>query len=688
MFTLKTLMKQSRLRWTLLVAMAAALSLLIFAGGAAGEMPEAQAIDDILRELENEFQWLRAEAEADVVWSASKYQQRSSQAPSFVTIITADDIETFGYRTLADVIRSVSGMAVTSNRNYEYIGVRGFQRLGDLNTRVLLLIDGHRLNDTIFQQAMIGGDFPLDMNMVERVEITRGPGSCLYGTNAFFAVINVIPKTGDRLNGLEVSQRVGTRRTMKTRVAAGNALNADAAALLSATLMTSDGEERLYYEEFDDPATNGGAAVNKDGERLAQGFVKFSGERWNVTALYGSREKDVPTASYETAFNEDFSTVDARGYLDVSYAQTFEPSFSLFASLYYDRYIYKGNYPYLIEAEDGAAFVSMNRDDDLSEWIGSEFRVTHDGFKHVKLTAGAEYLTTLHQEMLNYDSEPYAVLFEEHDDFSTWAAYFQGEYRPIFPLIVNAGVRYDWHGSFGGATNPRLALICHPFAATTLKGIYGTAFRAPNMYENYNTENVGSPSLDAERIETWEAIWEQQLSDAVKWLISGYYYTIDGLISQVPFGDDSWTYGNVDDVAAQGVEIELQGRWNNGLTGVVNYTYQHAEDRKTNASLTNSPTRLIKGRLAVPLFSERMTLAASAQYMSERLTGEGNTASAHTVVDLTWRWQDAGIKGLTISASIDNLFDAAYADPVGEENAQDSIEQPGRSARLAVSYLF
>lgn len=73
MFTLKTLMKQSRLRWTLLVAMAAALSLLIFAGGAAGEMPEAQAIDDILRELENEFQWLRAEAEADVVWSASKY---------------------------------------------------------------------------------------------------------------------------------------------------------------------------------------------------------------------------------------------------------------------------------------------------------------------------------------------------------------------------------------------------------------------------------------------------------------------------------------------------------------------------------------------------------------------------------------------------------------------------------------
>ncbi len=90
----------------------------------------------------------------------------------------------------------------------------------------------------------------------------------------------------------------------------------------------------------------------------------------------------------------------------------------------------------------------------------------------------------------------------------------------------------------------------------------------------------------------------------------------------------------------------------------------------------------------MPLFSERMTLAASAQYMSERLTGDGNTVSAHTVVDLTWRWKDAGIKGLTVSASISNLFDAAYADPVGEENAQDSIEQPGRAARLAVSCLF
>ena len=680
-------MKQSSQWAARLAVIAAALSMLISSGGAAGEMPETQAIDDILRELENEFQWLRAEAEADVVWSASKYQQRSSQAPSFVTIITADDIETFSYRTLADVIRSVSGISVTSNRNYEYIGVRGFQRLSDLNTRVLLLIDGHRLNDLIFQQAMIGADFPLDINMVERVEITRGPGSCLYGTNAFFAVINVIPKTGERVNGLEVSQHVGTQRTMKTRVAAGNALNADAAALLSATLMSSDGEERLYYKEFDDPATNGGAAVNKDGERLTQGFVKFSGERWNVTALYGSREKDVPTASYETAFNEDFSTVDARGYLDASYAQTFEHSLSLFASLYYDRYIYKGNYPYFTETEDGAASVYINRDDDLSEWIGSEFRLTHDGFRHVKLTAGAEYLTTLHQDILNYDSEPYAVLFEDHDDFSTWAVYFQGEYQPIFPLVVNAGVRYDWHGSFGGTTNPRLALIYHPFAATTLKGIYGTAFRAPNMYENYVTNKAGSQSLDAERIETWETIWEQQLSDAVKGLVSGYYYTIDGLISQVPF-EESWTYANADDVAAQGVEIELQGRWNNGLTGVVNYTYQHAEDRRTDAALNNAPAHLVKGRLAAPIFSERMTLAASAQYMSERLTGDGNTVSAHTVVDLTWRWQDAGIKGLTVSASIYNLFDAVYADPVGEENAQDSIEQPGRAARLAVSYLF
>ena len=93
------------------------------------------------------------------VFGASRFQQSVIDAPASVTIVTRDDIERFGYRTLADILRVVRGFYVSNDRNYSYVGVRGFSRPGDYNTRVLLLIDGHRLNDNIYDQALIGTEF-------------------------------------------------------------------------------------------------------------------------------------------------------------------------------------------------------------------------------------------------------------------------------------------------------------------------------------------------------------------------------------------------------------------------------------------------------------------------------------------------------------------------------------------------
>ena len=81
---------------------------------------------------------------------------------------------------------------ITYDRNYTYVGVRGFSRPGGYNSQVLLLIDGHRLNDIVYDSAGLGTDFPLDIDLIERIEIIRGPSSSLYGASAFLAVINVI----------------------------------------------------------------------------------------------------------------------------------------------------------------------------------------------------------------------------------------------------------------------------------------------------------------------------------------------------------------------------------------------------------------------------------------------------------------------------------------------------------------
>jgi len=123
------------------------------------------------------------------VYTASRHIQKATEASSSVTVITRDEIQKYGYRTLADILRSVRGFDITYDRNFTYAGVRGINRPETYNSRVLLLIDGHRINNNIYEQAMLGTEFPLDVALIERVEVVRGPSSSLYGTSALFAVI-------------------------------------------------------------------------------------------------------------------------------------------------------------------------------------------------------------------------------------------------------------------------------------------------------------------------------------------------------------------------------------------------------------------------------------------------------------------------------------------------------------------
>ncbi len=115
------------------------------------------------------------------VYSASKEMQSISDALSSVTVVTADQIQKHGYRTLAEILQSVSGFYITNDRDYRFVGVRGFGRLGDSNNRILVLIDGHRINDNVFGEPYLGTEFLVDVDLIERVEIIRGPSSSLYG---------------------------------------------------------------------------------------------------------------------------------------------------------------------------------------------------------------------------------------------------------------------------------------------------------------------------------------------------------------------------------------------------------------------------------------------------------------------------------------------------------------------------
>ncbi len=238
------------------------------------------------------------EVKIETVYTASKHEQKVTEAPSSVSIVTADEIQKYGHRTLADILRSVRGLYVTYDRNYHYLGVRGFNRPGDYSSRVLLLVDGQRLNDNVYDSAPIGTEFPVDVDLIERVEVIRGPSSSLYGNNAFWGVINVITKRGGGLPGAEASGEMASYDTYKGRFSYGGKFNHDLELLLSGSIYDSLGPRRLYFQEFDDPTTSYGLADRLDYDRFKSLFAMLTYQDFSLSAAFSSREKGIPTAAW------------------------------------------------------------------------------------------------------------------------------------------------------------------------------------------------------------------------------------------------------------------------------------------------------------------------------------------------------------------------------------------------------
>ncbi len=254
----------------------------------------------------------------DSVQGASGFNQKVTEAPASVTIITSEEIQRYGYRTLADILRNVRGFYVSYDRNYSYLGVRGYGLPGDYNSRITLLIDGHRLNDNIFDAALFGTEFPIDVDLIDRVEVIRGPNSSLYVASAFLGVINIITKQGRDLQKLSVAAQAGSYGTYQGRVSYGNRLNNGLEMLVSGSFYDSHGQDRLFFKEFDSPATNNGIAVNADDDEFHQFFGNVSWGDFTLHGVFGSRDKGIPTAPFGSVFNVTGThTIDVRDYLDL-----------------------------------------------------------------------------------------------------------------------------------------------------------------------------------------------------------------------------------------------------------------------------------------------------------------------------------------------------------------------------------
>jgi iron complex outermembrane receptor protein len=620
------------------------------------------------------------------VFGASERLQPVTEAPASVTIITADDIRRYGYRTLGDILGGVRGFYVTNDRNYSYIGVRGFGLPGDYNSRVLLLVNGHKVNDNVYDQAHIGAELGIDVAMFDRVEIIRGPASSLYGTSAFFAVVNVMTRSGASLDGTSFDADAGTLGTGLVRASYGRELAAGVDFAVSGTYERSSGVGGLYFPAFDAPETNAGIAENLDGELLGEVYGRFKARDVTVTAAYGSRHKYVPTASFDTLFNSQSSreqTTDRQAMVLGQYNHLAGRT-RIAADVSFDRAFYHGIYPYASETAGGP--VLINDDSSLGTRWGTGVDVTRPLPGHQTVTVGGEFLANVNQKQWDTFSDPLVANFTIDRSSNQSALYLQDEIQIRPWLFVNGGIRHDRYEHFA-RTTPRAAVILMPSANQSFKYLYGRAFRAPNAYELYFYRDATS-FLRPESIGTHEVVWEQYVGERLRTSVSVYHYTASQLITfNIVDPDagfiDAYGFANDGTVRAKGVEGEMEVRSKRGIQALGSYALQRGDDA-TGARLTNSPGEMAKLRISAPGPLKHSVASGEVQYISSRRTVAGASVPGAAIANVTFSSRIT--TSLELIGTIRNLLNQSHADPASDEHLPDVIQQNGRTARIGIRW--
>jgi iron complex outermembrane receptor protein len=621
------------------------------------------------------------------VFGASRFQQSVLDAPASVSIITHEDIERFGYRTLADILRAVRGFYVSNDRNYSYIGIRGFSRPGDYNTRVLLLVDGHRLNDNIYDQAMIGTEFPLDVELIERLEVVRGASSSLYGTSAFFAVVNVITKRAGDLGRVSGSVEVASLGTRRVRGTMARLFSNGTAAAISFTGYHSDGQRRLFYPELSAVTRTGGVAVDLDDDRFSQLFASVSSGGWKLQTTWGGRVKGIPTGAFGTSFDDDRNrSRDLRGYVDASYDRTWAGTALQWRGAY-DRYSYDGTYTY--DHPDGLD-PDPYEDTARGTWLSTEATLRRHVTKAHHVTGGFELRENLRQDQGALYAVSRTVVLDDRRRSRVWALFAQDEFRIAPRVLLNVGVRHDDYSLSGRATSPRAALILSPMQDAAIKLTYGEAFRAPNAYELFYYTPDRAP-LQPERIRSSELIWEQYFARRVRVEAAVFVYRVRNLISQRAAADSNSLgdlgFHNLESTGAAGFGLESEARLAAGFNLQANYQYSDAHLRGSNEPLSNSPRSL--GRVGLTRRSVGGGLVASTEvsFVGRRLALDGTASPAFGL----WNASAAAptlTRHLTLQFDARNLLNRAYGDPGSEEHPQALIPQDGRTVRLRATWRF
>jgi len=608
------------------------------------------------------------------VVGASKYEQKQSQIGAAVSVITRQEIKAFGWRTLDQALASLPGVYVTYDRQFTYLGVRGFSLPGDFNTRVLVTINGNRVNDPIFDSGPFGRELPLDMDLIERIEFIPGPGGAVYGQNAMFAVVNIVTRTGGQVNGVEAA--VGYQQPqalIEGRASWGARLDNGVDVLMSVSGMNSQGQN-LFFDYG--ASGKSGIAWGLDGGRTKQFFGSVARGPWSFEFVYGFEHKDDPTALFQS------DPLVAGAYQETGYALTQLQYQDNFANdtLHASARLFTGN----DVSNERLSFGTFYAYPSTPDLIGLEARVVTTALASHTLMLGLEA-----QDNYNIDQSQ-IVAAQPALDVSVPGSsyriglYGQDEWRLSNVLAATLGFRLDHNDSTATELSPRLALIWQATPETTAKALYGIAHRAPNAFEDLARFEPDAPSLDlsGETIDTLEFDLDQRVGRDLALRASVYQWTLRNLILE----DDSTAdiYANTQPVNTRGVELSTDKTWDSGARLRDSVSLQRATHRD-GTDVANSPKVLGKLNFSGPLPVGGLRLGYELRYDSSRLNLNGTSVGGYALSNLFLSTESLA-KGLELSLGVGNLFDKHYAEPASASHWQTSLEQDGRSVRFDVHY--
>ncbi|MGF2734393.1 TonB-dependent receptor plug domain-containing protein [Marinobacter sp. DUT-1] len=657
-----------------------------------------------------------------VVSIASGTETPLDKAAAITSVISEEEIRAMGANDLDQVLETVPGLHVNySDQTYspKYI-FRGIT--SSFNPQALMLVNGIPVTTAMFgNRGNAWGGMPI--KAIRRIEVIRGPGSALYGADAYAGVINIITKNARDIDATEAGVRAGEFDTAGGWVETAGQLN-EIDLSLSLEYQTTDGWDRTIEEDaqtqvdqqFGTSASLAPGPVNTSVDQV-EARVEANAEQWtfraglqdrsNIGTGPGVAQALDPRGRFASKrINSDFTYnwLDVADGLDIAARLSY---FNVTQEPEGDIYLFPPG------AFDGAFPSGLigNPGYDERQWR-AEINSTYNPTGNHRILSGIGALWASLEEVTerkNYNddftpkdsvvdvsSDPDQVWMPE-ESRRNYYAFIQDEwqFRQNWQLV--SGFRFDHFTDFGNTINPRAALIWATSDKITTKFLYGRAFRAPSLNELYVSNNPvteGNPDLEPESIDTYEIGLSHAVDSDLSYGINLFYYRIDDLINAEPIeGPVATRYENSGERRGYGGEFELRKAITDSLSMVGNYAFQRAEERNTDARVGDAPEHQVYARLEWETIAD-WQINTQINWVGEQYRRPGDDRDPvddYTTIDLTilgnrvWR-------ELNVSLIVRNLLDddARSPSPFAEPSPAVPGDFPlaGRQVIGEVSYRF